>query len=106
MMHQVPPSTSEKEKILGGLLTLGQTAWLATGVVSATIVFIINSQILGMGKLGLIFAAPFLLVGVPFAFPFGKVKRYEMTLFDYLKRKQHFKRINKKLPNYRKEADL
>jgi len=101
MTYQVPPDTNEKEKILGGMFTLAQTAWLAGGIIIAAIIFLVFGKTLGMGVGALFLAVPCLFLGAPFAF----MKKHELALFDYLRRSHEFKSITKRLPNYRKEAN-
>lgn len=103
MLYQVPPSTTEKEKILGGLLTLAQTAWIAGGLVLAAIIFFVGFTVLGLDKFALFLAFPFLFSGVPFAFMKDKHSK-EIPLFTYFIKKYKFKNSIKKLPNSRKES--
>lgn len=103
MLYQVPPSTTEKEKILGGLLTLSQTAWIAGGLVLAAGVFFFGFTVLALNKAALFLAFPFLFTGVPFAFMKDKHSK-EIPLFTYFVKKHQFNNSIKKLPNYRKES--
>lgn len=95
--YQVPPSTAEKEKAVGGVLTFAQFGWLMVGVVLFLIVFLLVFMPTKNKVLGAIMGAPLLLVGVPFAF----VKRFKgtMTLFQYLKYNKAFKNKSKQLIN-------
>lgn len=95
--YQVPPNTAEKEKAVGGILTFAQFGWLILGLIICLIVFAIVFLLTRDKVIGVIFGAPFLLVGVPFAF----YKKYEMTLFKYLKLNKIFKRKTKQLINKR-----
>ena len=97
--YQVPPDTSEKEKVIGGLLTWVQLAWLSSGLIAAAIVFSITFDVLGKGAL--FFALLFLPIGLPFAF----FKKHELEFFQYVKRKRAFKKKIKELPNMRKEGE-
>ena len=96
--YQVPPDTSEKEKVFGGLLTWGQLAWIAGGMVLAAITFMFLFKFLGRGSL--LVALLVLPSGAPFAF----YKKNGLTLFEYIRRKQEFKKKKKELPNLRKEV--
>ena len=93
--YQVPPSTSEKEKAIGGVLTFAQFGWLILGLLLCLLVFAIIFLITSNKVVGIVFGAPFLLVGVPFAF----YKKYEMSFFSYLKHNHHFKQKTKQLIN-------
>lgn len=96
--YMVPPDTSAKEKIVGGVLTAAQLCWLLGGVGAGAIFAFLTFGLFGRGSI--IIGTLFLPVGGVFAF----VKKHELTLFDYLlKRRQHNKKI-KHLPNYRKEV--
>ena len=97
--YQVPPDTSAKEKVVGGLLTWGQLAWVAGGLILSAIVFSTTFKVFGKGAL--FFAILFLPAGTTFAF----YKKHELTLFDYIIRKRKFKKKLKELPNLRKEVD-
>ena len=98
--YQVPPDTSEKEKIIGGLLNWNQVGWIVGGLLLGAVVFIATYKFLGKGALFL--AILFLPSGTPFAF----YKKHELTLFDYIKRKKRFKSKIKELPNMRKDVDM
>lgn len=95
--YQVPPSTAEKEKAIGGVLTFAQFGWLMIGVVLCLIIFLIVFLPTQSKVLGIIMGGPFLLVGVPFAF-ITKFDR-SMTLFQYLKYNKAFKNKTKQLIN-------
>lgn len=92
----VPPNMSEKEKIVGGMFDLGQAFWLAAGLVSAIVVFLLFNPILG--KFSLVLALPFVFSGLPFVF----YKPKGLTLYKYLIRKKEFKKKTKHLPYKRK----
>ena len=87
--YQVPPDTSEKEKVVGGLLTWNQVGWVVGGLLISALVFVATYKILGKGAL---FAAIlFLPSGAPFAF----YKKEDLTLFNYLKQKRKFTKLQK-----------
>lgn len=94
-VYQVPPSTAEKEKAVGGVLTFAQFGWLIVGLVICLIVFAITYVFTNDKIIGIVFGAPFLLVGVPFAF----YRKYEMSFFKYLKLNRIFKSKTKQLIN-------
>ena len=93
--YEIPPDTSEKEKAIGGILTFGQFGWLIGGVVIALLVFVVIYLITRVEVVSIIFAIPFALLGVPFAF----YKKYEMTLLKYLITKKRFDMKIKNLTN-------
>lgn len=94
-VYQVPPNTAEKEKAIGGILTFAQFGWLVMGLIIALIIFVIVFTMMGSKLMGIIAGAPFLLIGVPFAF----YKKYEMSLYKYLKLKKAFNNKTKQLIN-------
>lgn len=93
--YEVPPDTSEKEKAIGGILTFGQFGWLLGGVVIALIVFTLLYLPTKSEVISIVFAFPFALLGVPFAF----YKKYEMPLLKYLITKKKFNVKIKNLVN-------
>lgn len=96
--YLVPPDMKEKEKIVGGILTITQFGWLAIGVVIAAIIFVLFFNTLNLW--GLIIAVPIgLAIGLPFAF----YKKKELTLFQYLKLQHEFNKKQKQLPNRKGE---
>lgn len=99
-LYVVPPDMKEKEKIVGGVLTIAQFAWLMLGLVVTGAIF---ALLFGLMKgYALILALPpGLALGLPFAF----YKKEELTLFRYLYLKSRHKRKNKSLPN-KKEVSL
>lgn len=94
-IYQVPPNTAEKEKAIGGILTFAQFGWLVMGLIIALIIFVIVMSLTGSKLIGIIACAPFLLIGVPFAF----YKKYEMSLYKYLMLKKTFDGKTKQLIN-------
>lgn len=94
--YTVPPNMNEKEKVVGGILNINQLIWLLAGAGIGVAMFLLTYSFLGKASLfvGIIFS----LTGTPFAF----LKVQELTLFEYLKRKQNFKKKIKELPHKRK----
>lgn len=91
----MPPDISEKEKVIGGLLTLGQGLWIALGIglylgSGALLHFI-------FGYFSFVISIPWIIAGAVFALK----RKYEMDLFTYLKYKYKYKKKNKFLPNKR-----
>ena len=96
-MYSVPASTNEKEKIVGGILTLNEVIWVGFGV----LVFFIFS-LLFFSSLKLFSLLVGLILGSPFA-AFGIVKIHGVSLMTYIKRKRAFKKLNKRLPKKRRD---
>lgn len=94
--YNIPPDMNEKEKIIGGVLDLGQFFWILGGLLLGALVFVILFPLLN--KFSLIFALIFGLSGVPFVV----IKKEGLTLFEYHKRKRKFNKKTHKLPNRRK----
>lgn len=97
MVYNVPADVREKEKIIGGLFTLGQFAWIGGGVLlglaSLAGMYIMTGTFTIAGPVGLMFACS----GLPFAF----YKKNGVELPVYIVRKAKFKRKTKKLINKR-----
>lgn len=97
MVYNVPADVREKEKIIGGLFTLGQFAWIGGGVLlglaSLAGMYLLTDTFVIAGPVGLMFACS----GLPFAF----YKKNGVDLPIYLVRKAKFKRKTKKLINKR-----
>lgn len=95
--YYIPPTIKEKEKIIGGILTLGQFAFLITGlvigIVLAVFIFVITDSI----EMAIILFLTGLSSGVPFAF----YKKNGLTLLQYIKYKRKFVAKEKKLPKRR-----
>ena len=93
--YDIPPSTAEKEKAIGGILTFVQFGWLIAGLVIAILIFMLIYLPTQSRIAGGIIAVPFAFIGVPFAF----YKKYEMSLLTYLRTKRKFDGKTKKLIN-------
>lgn len=98
--YNVQPDISEKEKIVGGLLNMGQLFCLIVGLGSGAIFSFLLFPIIGTASIVL-----GVLIFIPLGALFAFKKVQGLTLFDYLKRKRHHKKIIKKLPNKRKNVD-
>lgn len=96
-VYNIPPSTSEEEKPIGGVLTFIQFFWLLGGAVLAVLLYTITYLITNITFISAFLAIIALFSGIPFAF----YKKKEMTLFTYLRRKGKFKKKIKKLINRR-----
>lgn len=100
-MYQIPPNMREKEKVIGGILNINQFFWILTGLILGALVFAITFGILG-GTFAIILGVIFCFTGVPFAV----YKKNGLTLFEFLKYRQKFKKKTKKLPNRKKEVEF
>lgn len=96
-IYDIPPNTKEEEKAIGGVITFIQFFWLLGSIVLGLCVYLLFYIFIKMPVVCAIPAIIVAMVGIPFAF----VKKKEMTLFTYLKRKIKFKKKNKKLINRR-----
>lgn len=94
-MHKVGEVIDQKEKIIGGIMTLGQFAWICAGLVFGATVSLLFYMI--MGWFCLIIGIPACFVGIPFAF----YKKYDMPLFKYFIEKINFSKKNKEYVNRR-----
>ena len=98
--YSVPPDISEKEKIVGGLLTAAQLICILIGIGAAALVSLILFQFMGAGGI---------IVGVVLCVPAGGVfallKVKGLPLYSYLRKKAAHKKITKILLNHRIEAD-
>lgn len=92
----MPPDINEKEKIVGGILTLGQVGWIAIGAACCLTTGLLL-KLMDFGWFGFIVGIPFIIQG----FRFALVKKEDLTLFKYYKVKAGFKRKTKYLPNTR-----
>ena len=97
-VYQVPPNMNEKEKIIGGLLTLPQFFWLLGGLGLGALVFSSFFLLTGSQGFSLVFGGLFSLSGVPFAL----IKRRGIPLFRYMSLKRKLKQKNTKLPKKRR----
>ena len=97
MIHNVPADVREKEKIIGGMLTIGQFGWVIGGFIlglaSLAGLYMLTKTFLIAGPVGLMFACS----GLPFAF----YKKNGVDLPVYLIRKRKFKKKKHKLINKR-----
>ena len=95
--YEIPPSTSEEEKAIGGVLTFVQFFWLLGGAVLGVFGYMLIYLVVRIQILAIIPSIAIALSGVPFAF----IKRHDMPLFTYLITKIKFDKKNKKLINRR-----
>lgn len=96
--YQIPPDINEKEKVIGGVLTVSQLVaiivFAVLGGVTALIIFrAANKPILAL-IVGIIILIPGLYLG------FKKEHRLgDMEEFEYLRIKHQFKKQRKQYPN-------
>lgn len=96
-MYKIPADTKEKEKIIGGLLTLVQFLWLLGGFIIGLVMFVITWLITGSLFLGL----SLMLAGIGLGAPFAFYKKKDLTFFQYLTYKRKLERRNVNLLNNR-----
>lgn len=98
--YQVPPDTREKEKVIGGLLNWVQFFWLVAGFAVAMFLIFLFFVITHSVVISLIVG----VLGFGVSIPFALVKKMDMPLFTYLRRKQALKKKSKQLINMRKDV--
>lgn len=79
--YQTPSDTQEKEKVIGGLLTMAQGVWIGLGLVAGLfgfVLFLSITKVLGVG----IFV---LILNLGLFTPFAFIKKRDLTLFQYVK---------------------
>ena len=97
---KTPTDISEKEKIVGGLLTAGQLSWIAIGVGITVGIGLLLSGI--MGGVGFIIGA---ILGLPTGVVFAFYKPHKIPMMQYLKLKIARRKNSPKLPNHDPEID-
>lgn len=80
-LYKVSADTAEKEKIIGGVLTLVQGGWCALGLIVAGIIFTVIARLTKSAVLGFVFALP---IGGAIIYFFAFYKIMELSLFTYL----------------------
>ena len=93
--YMIPPDTNEKEKSIGGILTFQQAGWIAGGFVIGLGCGALAYSITRSTPVTILFAIPGVISGFPFAF----FKKYDMTLFTFLRRRKKFNKKEKRLIN-------
>lgn len=91
--YQIPPDTKEPDKIIGGILTMVQLAWIVAGIVIAAGVVVL---------LKLLLPGYFWVIGlilIPSGVPFAVVKKKGMALPKYLWLKFKFRQLPKRYIN-------
>lgn len=87
--YQMPPDISEREKIVGGVLSAGQLLWMVGGVAIAVALSLGLNKALGAGSF---------IIGIPIGGAFGCVfafvKPYKLSFARFVKLKlQHMRQI-------------
>lgn len=95
-VYSVPPDSKEKEKIIGGYITLGQGAWLMLGFV---IGFAFTLLFYGAFPILAVIIGLLLFVGIGGTFAF--YKKEGIPFFRYLVLKERNKRKTKHLPSFK-----
>ena len=97
---KMPTDISEKEKIVGGLITAGQLLYIGIGLC-----IIVG---LGPGLNGIFGNASFIigaLIGLPFGICFAFVKPHKIPLMSFIKMKLAHKRHEHHLINHDPDID-
>lgn len=97
--YSMPPDTSAKEKLVGGLLDLGQLLFLLGGLAIGLAIGFLFKTFAGMP--GLVVG---LIPGIILGLVFGFVKIKGLSLLQYIRLKKKHKLKTKKLPNVRLKA--
>lgn len=97
---KTPTDISEKEKIVGGLITAGQLIWLAVGLLITVGIGLLLAN--SLSYFGFIFGA---IIGVPFGVAFAFIKPKKLSLLSYMALKLARRKCEKKLPNHDPEID-
>ena len=104
--YSIPPDMREKSKIVGGIFTISQTAFLAVGValglITGTVLIRLGVHFVIAIILGILIAVPF----VPFAFvrkaDYGNIElaQYYLYKFQYSKSNKKWVNINQNFVKY------
>jgi hypothetical protein len=82
-IYSMPPDTNEKEKIIGGIFTIGQTLWIAGGCGIAVMIALALFRFIG--AFVIVFCIPPVIAG--FVFALKRVGEYSLPKYLYLKHK-------------------
>lgn len=94
-LYKVSADTSEKEKIIGGILTVGQGMWLVAGAVLSVSIFVPLTTVIPPAFALFVAVPPGVLLGGMFAF----YKKEQLSFLEYLTYKQAFNKKEKLLIN-------
>lgn len=98
-MYKIPPDVKEKEKVIGGVLTLIQFLWLLGGLGGGLFLFVVT----WLATNSLFFGLLFFVAGIGVSAPFAFYKKNELSLFGFLKYRRKLIKRNVYLPNKKKE---
>ena len=97
--YPVPPDTSAKEKVIGGILSIPQLIWFLAGIgIGVALGFFLK---LFLGQAGLVIG---IIPGLIAAFIFSFVKIHQLTVFQFIMYTKQQKARTKQLPNIRLEG--
>lgn len=97
---KVPPDTSQKEKIVGGVLTAAQLIWMILGLGIAAVVALTLGTAIGI--VGIVIG---LVLGIGFGLFFSFFKKNDIPIFTYLLlTRKHNKKVHK-LPHRQMKGD-
>ena len=97
--YPVPPDTSAKEKVIGGILSVVQLIWVLIGLaLGVGLGFFLK---LFLGQAGLVIG---IIPGIIGAFIFCFVKIHQLTVFQFIMYSRQKKARTKQLPNIRLEG--
>lgn len=95
--YTVPVDTREKEKIVGGFLTMVQLFWIIGGIGFGMLLFIIFFSITKLMPVSIFV----FIIGILTTMPFTFITKDGLPLFEFLKRKRKFLKKNHRLINKR-----
>ena len=95
--YKMSADVSEKEKIVGGMITAGQAGWLAGG--GGIIAVLLSLFYFAMHLPALVAVVLALPPGLAFGIAFAFYKKEELTLYRYLTLKHQYKAKEKVLLN-------
>lgn len=99
-MYQIPADMKEKEKVIGGILTMIQFFWILGGLGLGLMMLVIALAITG----SLIVGAVFIVLGLIASLPFAFYTKKGLSLFQYLRYKRKLSKKTVILVNKRKEG--
>lgn len=98
--YKMPTDISEKEKIIGGVLTAGQLIFLGIGLGITTALGLALAG--AFGGFAFVISA---LIGVPFGVVFAFVSPHKMPMLTYIRLKIKHRRQECKLPSHNSDID-
>lgn len=95
--YTVPVDIREKEKIVGGFLTMIQLYWIIGGIGFGMLLFVLFFTVTKLMPIS-VFA---FIIGLLSVMPFVFITKDGLPLFEFLKRKRKFLKKNHRLVNKR-----